>query len=119
MIPTKTKQVENPEYITDKDLQKGIWLHYKGHNIPHDVLLKQLKEDWDNYIDWDSDSDSEDIIEILETEEDYYFVSRYLFGEDARDHGYKFWVEFTKKHKKTYGRSTNVKFRVKQGNKKK
>lgn len=110
----KTIKIEDTsEYVFDEDLKKGVWVHYKGHNIPRDVLMQELKEDWEGYIMWDVDS--EDIIEILDTQEEYYYTTRYYNGADAREEGYKHWIEFTKEHKKTYGKCTNVKFRIKQG----
>lgn len=110
-----TKLEECSEWIGDKELKEGCWIHYKGHNIPKDVLLKELHEDWDGYIFWDEDC--EDIIEILDTKEDYYYCTRYFEGDDAKDHGFNFWIEFRDNPKKTYGKSTNVFFKISKGKK--
>jgi len=110
MIKT-TKLEDTSEWLEDNDLIEGVWIHYKGHNIPRDVLQKELESDWLGYIHLE---DAEEKIEILETKEDYYYCTRYQYGDDAQEHGYKFWIEFIEadKKKKTSGHSTNVKFKI-------
>lgn len=111
----KTHKLEDTsEWIGQDELKEGTWVHYKGHNIPKDVLLKELHEDFGGYIMYD-DGDFEDIIEILETKEDYYYTTRWFEGQDAKEEGYGFWIEFRDAPKKTYGKSTNVKFIIKKG----
>lgn len=110
----KTKKLEEvSEWIGDKELQEGCWIHYKGHNLTKEELLKALHEDWDGYIFWDEDC--EDIIEILDTKEDFYYCTRYMDGQDAKDEGYPHWIEFRDESKKTYGKSTNVHFKISKG----
>jgi hypothetical protein len=90
MIEKTSKLEDTSVYVFEDELKNGVWVHYKGHNIPKDILLKQIHEDWDAYIDWGYDS--EDVIEILDTEEEYYYCSRFMNGEEAKDNGCKCWI---------------------------
>lgn len=111
----KTKRLEEVyDWLSDKDLLEGCWIHYKGHNIPKDVLLKELEDDWLGHVYYEKDNVEEEI-QILKIEEDYYYTHRFCDGQDAKDEGYNHWIDFVKPHekKKTYGKSTNVYFKVK------
>lgn len=111
----KTRKLEEiGDWVNDTDLKIGVWCHYKGHNIPKDVLQKELEDDWLDYVHWDNDG--EKYVEILDTEEDYYYFSRYYEGSDAQEHGFNHWFNqvVAGKQKRTHGKCTNVKFRIKQ-----
>jgi len=80
--------------------EKGGTINFSGWDIknPKELILEELEEYFDEF--------KVIAFEIIKTDELAYSCSRYCEGEDARDSGYKSWMDFHKVWKRGLGKLT-------------
>ncbi len=93
------------EWLYNEDIAKGkATLNIKGHNLKEEQIKKLLEEEF-------CDEENQEVI-ILFTREQYYYCTRYFNGDDSKELGYNYWLNFTDEKKKTYGKCTEVTFKI-------
>lgn len=86
--------------IYDSFTKKGGYFHIRGHDLEDEKSIASIKEAIE-------DSEECDIKIIrFEKKEQAFSCFRYFEGQDAKDEGYGYWVDYSYEWKKGLGKCT-------------
>lgn len=106
----KMKLLLRMEDIFDMCNDSEYYFPIKGHNLKDEEVISYINKEL-------SDEEFELIVDkIIAKDETCYTVSRFYEGEEAKDSGFNYWVEFHKieEYKKGFGKSTSYTLTLKQ-----
>ena len=106
---SKNQCMDNSEVKSDEITDTGGTITFQGWNIskPKEIILEELEEYYNG------DYQIKDFV-IIKKKEHAFQCNRFAEGEDAKDNGYSYWLEYDDIWKKGLGKCTTftVKYRL-------
>lgn len=96
----KFHMLQSMTTVDEYSYNNRYYIYLKGWNLPEDFkqgILQEFREHMD---------DETIELNFLQIEEEAFTCSRYFEGQDAKDEGYSFWVDFCKTWKPGFGKCT-------------